>query len=139
MAAIGFKEVFTAVRAGLNVAGVTALVANANVYRGIPPRSAPIPNIRMQVQSESRDISTIGRRVYQYFYISVIGVANNPDSADEISLAIDAALERVSLSIGSSQHGNTMRVAQINYDEYGADDEVYTHSGGIYEIGVKAI
>jgi len=137
MAQITHKEVATAIRAALNVAGVTAYVPNTRVKRGKAKRGTTYPLIRMHPQANSEDIETMGARVFQVFYMSVIAVSTNADEADDISKAIDAALERVTLTIGTNQHGSTIRVGMVYFDEDAEDDKVYTHSGGIYKIGVK--
>ncbi len=138
MADISFKEVATAIRAAL--VPMAATVPQTNVLRGTGTTAKVFPIIRMHQQANAEDISTMGRRLFQVFYVSVIAVAkNNASSADDISVAFDALLERGSLNIGTAQHNTTVRIGRVWYEEFADDGAVYTHSGGIYRIGVKQL
>lgn len=140
MSIVTFKEVATGIRTKLLATGaitdILPVDAWGGVHRGKPPTDALFPLIRMQMQSDSQDLTTLGDTVFQLYYISVICVSEDADEADELNALCFAALNRQAITIGSpDKHGNTSRTGTIWYQE-GAE-RTFTHSGGIYRIGVR--
>lgn len=133
---ITFKEVATAIRTALLADTNITNIVSSRIYRGLPSSGAAFPLIRMHPQAPSDDIGNLGARVYQFFYISVIAVSQDADEADSISALIDAALERVSLTVAGTRVGTSVRQGDIWFQD--KDGEIYTRSGGIYRIGVRA-
>ncbi len=140
MAQITHKEVCIGIRDALiEYSGLTDIVPENNIKRGKPKDSTTFPLIRMFPQAGADDVETMGARVFQIFYISVIAVSESNDEADDISKLIDLALERQHLEIGDDQHNGTacVRMQTIFFNEDGDDGKNYAHSGGTYRIGVN--
>ena len=138
MAVITHKDVATGIRAKLYANASILAACGARIYHGVPGKNSTFPFIRIQAQADGRDIQTLGARHFQYFVMSVIAVSQNADTADVLNGYIDTALERTALTISGGRHSVTKRLAPIWYQENGADEYIYTHAGGIYEIGVRA-
>ena len=108
---------------------------DCSIYRGKAGADSTFPHIRMQQQADTDDVEMLGGRVFQYHYIAVIAVSQSASEADELAGILDSVLQRSALTIEFGRHAVTKRIGGIWYQE--GDGNTYTHSGGIYRIGVS--
>lgn len=135
-----FKDVATAIRqrllASTDIAAIVAQDDWQGIHRGQPETEAQYPLIRMQMQADSDDVTTLGDTVFQLYYIAVIGVSQDSDEADELTRLVFAELNRQPLTIGSpNRHSTTVSIGSLWYQE--GEGNTYTHSGRIYRVGVR--
>jgi len=128
-----FKEVGKAIGDALSAS--VSIADSVGIHRGKAGTNSTFPLIRMHEQMPTDYQETIGARVWQYHYISVIAVSPNQVEAEDIARAIDTVLQRGSLTIEFGRHGVTQNIQSVWYQE--GDGKTYTHAGAIYRIGVS--
>lgn len=132
------KDVATALRTALNVASVqSAGVAAGDVYDTFAGPAAAFPFVRYTLM-DSGDVSTFGQRVYQWYqYLVVAHSKEDRDTGAAVAAAIDAILERGTLSVSGGTFDICYRMREFELMRPEADGKMYWQNGGIYYIGVR--
>lgn len=136
--AVTTKQVATALRSALNVASVQAAgIASGAVYDTAAIPGASFPFVRYTLM-DAGDIDTFGTRCYQWYqYLVVAHAAEDRDTGATIAAAVDAVLNRGTLSITGGTFDICYRVREIELAQPESDGKLYWQNGGIYYIGVR--
>lgn len=143
MADAGLNAIEKALRAALNVVGVTGLVAAASHYNMLVPPGASFPAITFSLGANNAEGRAFSSDAYALDY-TVKGIVRLEQAgvdpvelSGDIQAAINTVLHGQTISATGLTVYRVMRQTWLRYTEYDEGRIAYIHSGGVYRLWVN--
>lgn len=141
MADSGLNAIEKALRAALNVSGVTSLVAAASHYNMLVPPGAAFPALTFALHHNDATGRAFASDAMALDYV-VKGITSPASGADavadagDIAQQIDLALDGAALTPTGYHVYRIRRQSWLRYTEYDEGRRPYVHAGGIYRLWI---
>ena len=133
---VSAKQVRTAIYQKLNVAAITASLANgsASIHHAVAPSDAAYPMLLFNLQAETPTHQFTGAHFdAQVWMVKAIAKGGSSSTAEDLAKAIADRLDFKGLAITGADDMYLAREGGINYVEVVSGD-VYRHHGNLYRL-----